>query len=104
MSNFPSMRFCSWNAELGVGVMVGAMPCFAKNPFSCATQIGQLNPPGNTITFTGFGGPFGASGAVVQPMSDRATNSEMTMRIGPPPACIIVPEEGQGHAHCESHG
>jgi hypothetical protein len=81
MSNLPSIRFCSWNAELGVGVIVGAMPCFAKNPFSCATQIGQLNPPGKTITLTGFGGPLGASDTVVQATSDRATNSEMTMRI-----------------------
>src|SRR5207302_1186139 len=52
MSNFPSMRLVSWNTELGVGVTFNSMPLLAKKPFSCATQIGQLKPPGNTIRLT----------------------------------------------------
>src|SRR5205814_7491475 len=52
MSNFPSMRLVSWNTELGVGVTFNSMPLLAKKPFSCATQIGQLKPPGNTTRLT----------------------------------------------------
>src|SRR2546427_9395438 len=72
MSNFPSMRLVSWNTELGVGVTFTSIPFRAKKPFSCATQIGQLKPPGKTIRLTdcrsmgGGGGasdPFGETGA-----------------------------------------
>src|SRR3989442_6713538 len=52
MSNLPSMRLVSWNTELGVGVIFTSRPFLAKRPFSCATQIGQLKPPGKTITLT----------------------------------------------------
>src|SRR6266853_1819613 len=60
MSNLPSMRLVSWKTELGVGVILTSMPFFAKRPFSCATQTGQLNPPGNTMRLTGLGGAGGA--------------------------------------------
>src|SRR6266571_1035310 len=66
MSNFPSMRLVSWNTELGVGVIFASRPFFAKKPFSCAIQIGQLKPPGKTITLTiwgGAGAPAGGAGA-----------------------------------------
>src|SRR5882672_9930301 len=70
MSNLPSMRLVSWNTELGVGVIFTSMPFLSKKPFSLATQIGQLNPPGKTIRLTvfscGAGGaiaPFGDAGA-----------------------------------------
>src|SRR5882672_952054 len=71
MSNLPSIRLVSWNTELGVGVMFTSMPVRSKKPFSCATQIGQLKPPGKTIRFTVLrdGGedagsePFGDTGA-----------------------------------------
>src|SRR6266581_3044452 len=62
MSNLPSMRLVSWNAELGVGVIFASRPFFAKRPFSCATQIGQLKPPGKTITLTIWGGAGAAGG------------------------------------------
>src|SRR6266704_2413396 len=56
MSNLPSMRLVSWNTELGVGVSLTSIPFFANSPFSCATQIGQLKPPGKTMTLMGLGG------------------------------------------------
>src|SRR2546427_191029 len=62
MSNFPSMRLVSWNTELGVGVIFPSRPFLAKRPFSCATQIGQLKPPGKTITLTIWGGADAAGG------------------------------------------
>src|SRR5437899_7490007 len=62
MSNLPSMRLVSWNTELGVGVIFTSRPFFAKRPFSCATQIGQLKPPGKTITLTIWGGAGAATG------------------------------------------
>src|SRR5712671_1603842 len=65
MSNLPSMRPVSWNTELGVSVIFGSTPCLANMPFSCATQIGRFQPPGNTMTFTGLGGAAG----VAQPAS-----------------------------------
>src|SRR2546427_3084277 len=52
MSNLPSIRLVSWNTELGVGVTFTSSPFFAKEPFSCATQTGQLKPPGKTIRLT----------------------------------------------------
>src|SRR6266581_484862 len=52
MSNLPSMRWVSWNTELGVGVSFASRPFSANKPFSCATQMGQLKPPGKTITLT----------------------------------------------------
>src|SRR6266705_924856 len=63
MSNFPSMRLVSWNTELGVGVIFASRPFFAKKPFSCATQIGQLKPPGKTITLRIWGSAGAAGGA-----------------------------------------
>src|SRR6266700_976358 len=56
MSNLPSMRLVSWNTELGVGVSLTSIPFLANSPFSCATQIGQLKPPGKTMRLTGLGG------------------------------------------------
>src|SRR5580765_3328205 len=73
MSNLPSMRLVSWNTELGVGVTFTSMPFFSKKPFSLATQIGQLKPPGKTMRLTvcsgaaggGITAPFGEAGARV---------------------------------------
>src|SRR5881296_3917894 len=62
MSNLPSMRLVSWNTELGVGVIFTSRPFFAQRPFSCATQIGQVTPPGKTITLTIWGGAGAAGG------------------------------------------
>src|SRR5213594_952777 len=62
MSNLPSMRLVSWNTELGVGVIFASRPFLAKRAFSCATQIGQLKPPGKTITLTIRGGAGAAGG------------------------------------------
>src|SRR6266446_2355314 len=62
MSNLPSMRLVSWNTELGVGVIFTSRPFLAKRAFSCATQIGQLKPPGKTITLTIRGGAGAAGG------------------------------------------
>src|SRR5438094_1566061 len=52
MSNLPSIRLVSWNTELGVGVTFTSSLFFAKKPLSCATQTGQLKPPGKTIRLT----------------------------------------------------
>src|SRR5882724_4052634 len=68
MSNFPSMRLVSWNTELGVGVMFTSMPFRAKKPFSFATQIGQLKPPGKTIRLTDLRG--GAGGGAIDPLGE----------------------------------
>src|SRR5258708_38083253 len=62
MSNLAAMRLVSWNTELGVGVIFTSRPFLAKRPFSCATQIGQLKPPGKTITLTIWGGAAAAGG------------------------------------------
>src|SRR5882762_9285328 len=56
MSNLPSMRLVSWNTELTVGVTLTSIPFSANSPFSCATQIGQLKPPGKTMRLTVLGG------------------------------------------------
>src|SRR5207245_1249849 len=62
MSNLPSMRLVSWNTELGVGEIFTSRPVLAKRAFSGATQIGQLKPPGKTITLTIRGGAGAAGG------------------------------------------
>src|SRR5438874_11908736 len=69
MSNLPLIRLVSWKTELGVGVTFTATPFLAKKPFSCATQIGQLKPPGKTIRLMVFGG----TGWLAQPASSTAT-------------------------------
>src|SRR5256885_1344421 len=61
MSYLPPMRFVSWNTELTVGVSLTSIPFFANSPFSCATQTGQLNPPGNTMSSTVLDGAGCAS-------------------------------------------
>src|SRR4051794_38113150 len=53
MSNLPSTRPCIWKTELGVGVTFTFNPSSAKKPFASATQIGQLKPPGKTMTSRG---------------------------------------------------
>src|SRR6266853_6226413 len=81
MSNLPSMRLVSWNTELNVGVSLTSIPFFAKRPFSCATQIGQLKPPGNTMRLTVLGG---AGCAIAQEAASTAisqTNSLSTLSI-----------------------
>src|SRR5882762_8832546 len=99
ISNLPSMRLVSWNTELGVGVMFTSMPFLAKKPFSFATQIGQLKPPGNTIRLTAFkdgagGGtiePFGETGlrcADGPPAQDARNNRETASSV---PILVISP-------------
>src|SRR5690349_14452872 len=89
MSNFPWMRFVSWNTGLGVGVVLTSIPLFAKKPFSRATQLGQLKPPGKTMRFTvcsGAGGgggaypPLGETGACVPepPAQDTRNSNDAT--------------------------
>src|SRR6267154_2428368 len=77
MSNLPSMRLVSWNTELTVGVTLTSIPFFANSPFSCATQTGQLNPPGNTMRLTVLGG---AGCAIAQEAISRAIAPDMTLR------------------------
>src|SRR6266849_8294759 len=77
MSNLPSMRLVSWNTELGVGVILTSIPFFANSPFSCATQTGQLKPPGNTMSSTGLGG---AGCAIAQEATSSAISPDMTLR------------------------
>src|SRR6266480_3139595 len=84
MSNLPSIRLVSWNTELGVGVTLTSSPFLAKKPFSCATQIGQLKPPGKTMTLTVFGG---AGGVVVQAVRSSIARILKSVRISPPPEC-----------------
>src|SRR6266571_4060390 len=74
ISNLPSIRLVSWNTELGVGVSLTSIPYFANSPFSCATQIGQLKPPGKTMTLTGLGGApaHEASASAVAATTKRA--------------------------------
>src|SRR6266850_5240265 len=82
MSNLPSIRWVSWNTELGVGVTLTSMPFFANRPFSCATQIGQLKPPGKTMRLTVFGG---AGGVVVQAVRSSIARILKSVRMSPPP-------------------
>src|SRR5690349_18356611 len=89
MSNFPSMRFVSWNTELGVGVTFTSMPFRSKKPFSCATQIGQLKPPGKTIRLTvcrggaagGTADGCGESGARADWLPAQAASERPSARI-----------------------
>src|SRR5467141_2864572 len=81
MSNLPSIRLVSWNTELGVGVSFTSRPFFANSPFSCATQIGQLKPPGKTMTLT----VCGAGGCAAHPASNRTMKILRKLRIEPPP-------------------
>src|SRR5437879_5634019 len=55
-----------------------SIPFFAKRPFSCATQTGQLNPPGNTMRLTGLGG---AGCALVHETSSIAINASISLTI-----------------------
>src|SRR3989442_11997739 len=82
MSNLPSVRLVSWNTELGVGVSFTWSPFSANSPFSCATQIGQLKPPGKTMTLTVFGG---TGGVVVQAVRIRIARILKSVRMSPPP-------------------
>src|SRR5712671_2438931 len=77
MSNLPSMRLVSWNTELTVGVTLTSIPFFANNPFSCATQIGQLKPPGNTMRLTVLGG---AGCAIAQEAINSAISPDISFR------------------------
>src|SRR6266852_8990098 len=78
MSNLPSMRLVSWNTELGVGVTLTSIPFFANSPFSCATQIGQLKPPGNTMRLTVLGG---TGGALAQETSSSAISPAIALEM-----------------------
>src|SRR5712692_3128668 len=82
MSNLPSIRWVSWNTELGVDVSLTSRPFFANSPFSCATQIGQLKPPGKTMTLTVFGG---TGGVVVQAVRSSIARILKSVRMSPPP-------------------
>src|SRR5437016_5260009 len=82
MSNLPSIRLVSWNTELGVGVTLTSSPFFAKKPFSCATQIGQLKPPGKTMALTVFGE---AGGGVAQAVRSSTARILKSVRMRPPP-------------------
>src|SRR5262245_51435583 len=91
MSNLPSIMFVSWNSELGVGVIFTSMPCRAKNPFSRATQIGQLKPPGKTMRLTVWTGagrgatavvPLGETAARGGPGGSPAHEASATINIG----------------------
>src|SRR6266853_6092856 len=77
MSYLPPMRFASWNTELTVGVSLTSIPFFANSHFSCATQTGQLKPPGNTMSSTGLGG---AGCAIAQEAISSAVSPDMTLR------------------------
>src|SRR6266850_746098 len=81
MSNLPSIRWVSWNTELGVGVTFTSMPFFANRPFSCATQIGQLKPPGKTMTLT----VWDAGGCAAHPVNSRRIKNFRKLRIAAPP-------------------
>src|SRR5712692_7401440 len=81
MSNLPSIRWVSWNTELGVGVTFTSRPLLANSPFSCATQIGQLKPPGKTMTLT----VCGAGGCAAHPASNRKIENFRKLRIAAPP-------------------
>src|SRR5258708_36151075 len=81
MSYLPSMRLVSWNTELTVGVSFTSIAFFANSPFSCATQIGQLKPPGKTMRLTVLGG---ADCAIAQEAASTAispTSSLSTLSI-----------------------
>src|SRR3981081_3235247 len=80
ISNLPSMRLVSWNTELTVGVTLTSIPFFANNPFSCATQTGQLKPPGNTIRLTVLGCAI-AQEAISSPISPDAALREIPCMI-----------------------
>src|SRR5712691_9709340 len=84
MSNLPSMRLVSWNTELGVGVSLTSIPFLANSPFSCATQIGQLKPPGKTMTLTGLGGAGGAP-AHATSASTIVARTKRAIRVMSPP-------------------
>src|SRR5258705_414182 len=88
MSNLPSMRLVSWNTELTVGVTLTSIPFFANSPFSCATQIGQLKPPGNTMRLTVLGG---TGCAIAQQATSSAISPDMALREIP---CMIFSIDG----------
>src|SRR5712664_2902398 len=77
MSNLPSISPVSWNTELGVSVIFGSTTCLANMPFSCATQIGRFQPPGNTMRFTGLGG----AGWAAQPASAIRSTALNSVRM-----------------------
>src|SRR5256885_13033268 len=86
MSNFPSMRLVSWKTEFGVGVSFTSIPFFANRPFSCATQMGQLKPPGKTMTLTVTGAleGVGAGGVLAheaRPIARTTTRPRMTVLL-----------------------
>src|SRR6267378_4851295 len=80
ISNLPSMRLVSWNTELTVGVTLTSIPFCANSPCSCATQTGQLKPPGNTIRLTVLGCAI-AQEAISSAMSPDAALREIPCMI-----------------------
>src|SRR5690606_18864822 len=78
MSNLPSMRPVSWKDELGVGVILIATPLSAKKPLSAATQIGQLKPPGKTITSSVL---LGAAAALKLPVNSNTAATKPRMNV-----------------------
>ena len=76
MSNLPSIRLVSWKAEPGVGVTFTATLLRANRPFSSATQIGQLKPPGKTMKLYRL--PWGLSRLRVR----RCERSQQEQRRG----------------------
>src|SRR5712691_4513292 len=83
ISNLPSMRLVSWNTELGVGVSLTSIPFLANSPFSRATQIGQLKPPGKTIRLTVLGA--GCALAHTASVSAIAARMKRAIRVMSPP-------------------
>src|SRR6266699_5292573 len=81
MSNLPSMRLVSWNTELGVGVILASRPFLAKRPFSWATQMGQLKPPGKTMRLTVLGGAGGKGAHETSSSAIGPTISPNILRI-----------------------
>src|SRR5260221_9192179 len=101
MSNLPSMRLVSWNTELTVGVTLTPIPFFANSPFSCATQIGQLKPPGNTMRLTVLGGTgcANAQEAISSAVSPDITLREIPFMVSPSIGFLLRIAVGQVVPH-----
>src|SRR5262245_30374555 len=87
MSNLPSIRLVSWKAEPGVGVIFTATPLRWKKPFSSAIQIGQLKPPGKTISSMGLDCWACAGANVASSKSHGAT--ALRIMMFPPVLCPV---------------
>src|SRR6266853_5562144 len=90
MSNLPSASPVICATEFGVGSSVTVIPLCSKKPFCCPTKLGQLKPPGKTLTVT-FAGACARASAVNKLV---VTSSATAPDLDQPDTFMAAPLQG----------